>query len=705
MNKQPLLICAISFGLGIFFQDKFDFPFGGAAATLVLGIVGFLAGFFIRNFFFDKLKSAFLVFLFFSIGIFLHFLNSNSIQNFDFEKNKTVKIVFQLSKKLNSNERNKRYEVVILNFEKPFSAVVSIPKEQKELDFLHFYSAEAYLNPTQKPQYDFQFDYQKYLARQNIHYQGFIPDEISFKKKESVSFADKIKQKRLDLLFRIDNSSLQPQNKAILKGIILADRTEIDQEIINHFSKTGLIHILAISGSHMAIIFLMILFILNPIFSVKYRNIPIYISLAVIWGFAIFIDYGNSVVRSCIMITVYYIMIFLQRKPNLLHSLALAGMMILSIDTQQLFDVGFQLSFLAVFGIFWLYKPITNHYKPLKNRAIRFILNTFSLSLAAQLTTLPLILFYFHQFSIMSVFINVVSIMVSQGFIIFSFIVSILFGIEFTPDWLLEIYDWCASFFLNMVAFFSKTDFSFVENVSIEIPELIILFVLVYLLRSVFEKPNVKTFMRFSFFILLFIFTKILINFYFWQKEEILLHSFFKQNIVSIKQGDKAIFIVSNEVNMEKINNFVIKSYITSRRIKNIEIASNKLVSIKEQHLHYLGIPIALSYHFVNNRLLKAYIAGGTTIEHGVLNNNTYKNYTKEGTIETTDKDQTDMKGLLISLNAKAGAGITIIRGLDFYLEPEFSWYIPNSRHPQPESKLTENPFVLSVAGGLRWNF
>ena len=572
MNKQPLLICAISFGLGIFFQDKFDFPFWGTAAILVLGIVGFLAGFFIRNFFFDRLKSAFLVFLFFGIGIFLHFLNSNSAQNFDFEKNKTTEIIFQLSKKLNSNERNKRYEVEILNFEKPFSAVISIPKEQKELDFLHFYSAEAYLNPTQKPQYDFQFDYQKYLARQNIHYQGFIPNKILFKKKESVSFADKIKQKRLDLLFRIDNSSLQPQNKAILKGIILADRTEIDQEIINDFSKTGLIHILAISGSHMAIIFLMILFVLNPIFSVKYRNIPIYISLAAIWGFAIFIDYGNSVVRSCIMITVYYIMIFLQRKPNLLHSLALAGMMILSIDTQQLFDVGFQLSFLAVFGIFWLYKPITNHYKPLKNRAIRFILNTFSLSLAAQLTTLPLILFYFHQFSIMSVFINVVSIMVSQGFIIFSFIISILFGIEFTPDWLLEIYDWCASFFLNMVAFFSKTDFSFVENVSIEIPELIILFVLVYLLRSVFEKPNVKTFTHFSFFILLFIFTRILTNFYFWKKEEILLHSFFKQNIVSVKQGDKAVFIMSDEADTEKINNFIIKSYITSRRVKNIEI-------------------------------------------------------------------------------------------------------------------------------------
>ena len=84
---------------------------------------------------------------------------------------------------------------------------------------------------------------------------------------------------------------------------------------------------------------------------------------------------------------------------------------------------------------------------------------------------------------------------------------------------------------------------------------------------------------RFSFFILLFIFTKILTNFYFWKKEEILLHSFFKQNIVSVKQGDKVVFIVSDEANMEKINNFVIKSYITSRRIKNIEIKKVKTMT------------------------------------------------------------------------------------------------------------------------------
>lgn len=571
MNKQPLLVCTISFALGIFIQDLFNLPNSSVIGVLLIGFLGLGLGF-IKNFFFDRLKSLFLIFLFISAGCFSHFLNTPIIPSFDFPKNKTQNIVFQLNKKLNSNDKNKRYEVEVLNFEKPFLVVISIPKEEKELDFKSFYSTKAYINATQASQYDFQFDYKKYLSRKNINYQAFTPNKILSKSKEKISFSDRIKQKRLDLLTQIDLSSLENKNKSILKGIILADRTEIDHDIISHFSQTGLIHILAISGSHMAIIFLMILFFLKPIFSVQYRNYPIYISLISMWLFAIFIDYGNSVVRSCIMITVYYIMIFLQRRPNLLHSMALSALIILVIDTQQIFDVGFQLSFSAVFGIYWLYQPIRLIYKDIKQPTIRFILNTFTLSLAAQLATLPLILYYFHQMSIMSVFINVVSIMVSQVFIIFSFGICILFSLNLTPNWLLNIYNWCASFFLDMVKFFANTDFSFIENISLNILELIILLILVYFLREIFKKPSVKIFSRFSFITLLFILIRFSSNFYFWKQEEILEHSFFKQNIVSIKQGNQALFIISNDSDLSKLQSFVIKPYITSRRVKHWEI-------------------------------------------------------------------------------------------------------------------------------------
>lgn len=571
MNKQPLFVCTLGFILGICFQDYFNLSQLWVISGIVLGVILFGLGS-IKNLFFDKIKSIFLLFLFFSLGNFIHFLNSKPEQLPTLAKNKPINIVFKLEQKLNSNEKNRRYEIQILNFKNPFSTVISIPKNQQELDFLHTYNTKAYLNPTEKPQHDFQFNYQKYLARQKIFVQGYIPNKISVIPKTELSITDRIKHQRWILLNRIEQSSLQPQNKALLKGIILADRTEIDKEIIQNFTRTGLIHILAISGSHMAIIFLLILFFLKPIFSVKYRNIPIYLSLLAIWAFAILIDYGNSVMRSCIMISIYYIMIFLQRKPDLLHSIALSALLILTWDTHQLFNIGFQFSFMAVLGIFWLYQPIIQLFGKVKNHILRFTLNSFALSFSAQLAVIPLVIYYFHQFSWLSIFINTISIFISQAFIIFSFIICILFGFNLAIDEILNIYDLSASFFLNMIAFFSRWDFSFLQNIPLNFIELSILLFIVYFLREIFVRPNLKIFLKSLFLGLLFVLTRICYNFYWEQKDEVLSHSFYQQNLISVKKRKHITFILSETINQSKAQEFIINPYFSSRRAEFLEI-------------------------------------------------------------------------------------------------------------------------------------
>ena len=571
MNKQPLFVCTLGFILGICFQDYFNLSQLWVISGIVLGVILFGLGS-IKNLFFDKIKSIFLLFLFFSLGNFIHFLNSKPEQLPTLAKNKPINIVFKLEQKLNSNEKNRRYEIQILNFKNPFSTVISIPKNQQELDFLHTYNTKAYLNPTEKPQHDFQFNYQKYLARQKIFVQGYIPNKISVIPKTELSITDRIKHQRWILLNRIEQSSLQPQNKALLKGIILADRTEIDKEIIQNFTRTGLIHILAISGSHMAIIFLLILFFLKPIFSVKYRNIPIYLSLLAIWAFAVLIDYGNSVMRSCIMISIYYIMIFLQRKPDLLHSIALSALLILTWDTHQLFNIGFQFSFMAVLGIFWLYQPIIQLFGKVKNHILRFTLNSFALSFSAQLAVIPLVIYYFHQFSWLSIFINTISIFISQAFIIFSFIICILFGFNLAIDEILNIYDLSASFFLNMIAFFSRWDFSFLQNIPLNFIELSILLFIVYFLREIFVRPNLKIFLKSLFLGLLFVLTRICYNFYWEQKDEVLSHSFYQQNLISVKKGKHITFILSETINQSKAQEFIINPYFSSRRAEFLEI-------------------------------------------------------------------------------------------------------------------------------------
>ena len=571
MNKQPLFVCTLGFISGICFQDYFNLSQLWVISGIVLGVILFGLGN-IKTLFFDKIKSVFLLFLFFSLGIFIHFLNSQPEQLPVLTKNKPINIVFKLEQKLNSNEKNRRYEIQILNFKNPFSAVISIPKNQQELNFLHIYNTKAYLNPTEKPQHDFQFNYQKYLARQKIFVQGYIPNEISAIPKTELSFTDRIKHQRWILLNRIEQSSLQPQNKALLKGIILADRTEINREIIQNFTRTGLIHILAISGSHMAIIFLLILFFLKPIFSIKYKNVPIYLSLLAIWAFAILIDYGNSVMRSCIMISIYYVMIFLHRKPDLLHSIALSALLILTWDTHQLFNIGFQFSFIAVLGIFWLYQPIIQLFGKVKNHILRFTLNSFALSFSAQLAVIPLVIYYFHQFSWLSIFINTISIFISQAFIIFSFIICILFGFNLAVDEILNIYDLSASFFLNMIAFFSRWDFSFLQNIPLNFIELSILLFIIYFLREFFVRPNLKIFLKSLFLGLLFVLTRICYKFYWEQKDEVLSHSFYQQNLISVKKRKHITFILSETINQSKAQEFIINPYFSSRRAEFLEI-------------------------------------------------------------------------------------------------------------------------------------
>lgn len=268
------------------------------------------------------------------------------------------------------------------------------------------------------------------------------------------------------------------------------------------------------------------------------------------------------------MISTYYIMIFLQRKPDLLQSIALAGLVILVWDTQQLFNIGFQLSFLAVLGIYGLHQSIIEIFRKANNSIYNFLINTFALSTSAQISVTPLTLYYFHQFSFLSIFINVISIAFAQVFIMISFILCVLFMINFTPNWLLTIYNKVSLFFLEMVKNFQNWDFSFTQNIPMEIPETIILFVIIYLLQKILILPNLKNLSKFLASILIFILVRSSINLYYWHKEEILTHHFYKQTI----KNNTVIFFIRGKDDLNKIHKQIIKPYITSRRIDNVKI-------------------------------------------------------------------------------------------------------------------------------------
>ena len=568
MNKQPLLLMLLCYVLGIFFCDLIPTSIHQTVFLMSFALVFTMLSFF-KVKILKELKNYSLGFLFFSVGVFSHYWHSKKSEIPNFQGKQTV--VFQINKKLNSNKKYRKYEVWAKAEGNEINAILYVPKEEKQLDFKNYYQTKVYINKVESPNNDFQFDYAKYLARKGIYYQSFATDEILEAPKKTLTISEKIRQKRLEILNTIDGSKLPKREREFLKGIILADRTEMDAEMVSDFSKSGLVHFLAISGTHLAIIFWLILYLLKPIFPAKFRKIPIVLSLLFIWSFTIFIDYGSSVVRSCLMITAYYSFVLLQRKPDLLHAMAIAGFAILIFDTHQVFDVGFQLSFVAVFGIFWLNTPILKNLPRPKNKIQDFLFNVISVSLAAQIATLPLVIFYFHQYSFLSIVANVIIVPFSEIIIIFSLLMTVLFAFKLEFSWLSFIYEKLVDFLLKSIHFFADQDWFFIKNIPLNWVELIILFVVIFLLRGLFLHQS-KTMLRFLGIALLFFMVRIIVDFYQFKKTETLVVENFNQKTIIQKEGNRAIFWVDKKSNNEMLKRFIIEPYITSRRIERYEI-------------------------------------------------------------------------------------------------------------------------------------
>jgi len=569
LNRQPLLILSVCFILGIFFQDKMLLDRTIVYIVSASGVIIFLSYFF-NSYFLHKTKAILLGLMFFGAGIILHFFNTFLSGNLSVPQNGTV--FFKISKKLNSTEKNKKYEAVIRAGKENFNAVAYIPKTNKELDFEHYYKAEAYLSRTKSPQHNFLFDYARYLKRKNIEYQCYISKSISSAERGDLSLNERIRQHRLEILQKINQVDMSPKSREFLKGIILADRTEMDSETVQDFNRSGMVHLLAISGTHIVVIFGMFYFLLTRFSPLRFRKYAVISSIVFIWLFAVFIGFGNSVMRSCIMLTVYFVYVLLQRKPDLLHSLSLSAMIILLVDTQQLFDVGFQLSFLAVLGIFWLNQPLLKYFPRQNNYLKKIICNTITISLSAQLATLPLVLYYFHQFSLVSVPANILIVPFSEILIVFSFLMTVLIGLKIDFTWINFIYDGSIQVLLNLIHWFSERNMLFYSNVAMNIAEVISLSIIVYMLRPLVLKINFKNLTRVAAMVLVFFIIRTGFSIFENQKEEILLHDFNKAKVLSVKKGSKACFWIAKSSDKKKILRFIAGPYCSSRRIQTLEI-------------------------------------------------------------------------------------------------------------------------------------
>ena len=284
------------------------------------------------------------------------------------------------------------------------------------------------------------FNYQKYLAAQGIHAMFNISssrDVLTLAHGEGNRwFAAMVLPVRRFIIEFIDRQ-IGGQAGALLKGLLLGARGDMDEDVRQSFANVGVIHVLAVSGLHVGFIAALLIGLLS------FVRVPnpwrTCLAIAGLFFYALLTGFRPAVFRAVVMAVILLIGALLQRRTNVLNSLSVAALIILTINPLQLFEVGFQLSFMAVLGIALFYHQFTESFESLLidwqdkgRRWLSAIVGLLCVSMAAQVATLPMTAYYFNRFPLYSLFANLVVVPAVQVIVALGFI-TILFAVIFQP--------------------------------------------------------------------------------------------------------------------------------------------------------------------------------------------------------------------------------------------------------------------------------
>jgi len=249
------------------------------------------------------------------------------------------------------------------------------------------------------PKNPHEFDYRAFLARKGIHFRQFIGTDFQILDSLSAGSSDFfLINLRNQLAERINSQIPDEQSRQIAMALLLGQKQSLDRDLRAGYVQAGVMHILAVSGLHVGIIYALLLALMKPFkLSKKWSRIYLLLVVGMIWLYAFITGLSPSVVRAATMFSLIALGQLRDRKPSVFNILAFSAMLMIVIDPEVIFDVGFQLSYLAVAGIVLIQPLILNWWLP-QNRILEYIWQLTAVSLAAQLITFPLSVFYFHVF-------------------------------------------------------------------------------------------------------------------------------------------------------------------------------------------------------------------------------------------------------------------------------------------------------------------
>ena len=354
--------------------------------------------------------------------------------------------------------------------------------------------AQAALEKVHPPLNPYQFDYMRYLGKIGVY------DQLHLNRHNFIlynhptrtlrGYAARLRDR---IISRMKQADFGEDEFGIIQALFLGQRDDISEATYTAYKNAGAVHILAVSGLHIGILLMFLEFLLRPLeFLPKGKVLKLVVIVLLLWGFAFLAGLSPSVVRAVTMFSFVAYALYLNRPSNTFNILALSMFFILLVfNPMLLFNVGFQMSYAAVFAIVWIYPLLQKLWSP-KPWLVKKIWQLLSVSLAAQVGVLPISLYYFHQFPGLF-FVSNILIVPFLGLILgMGIIVIALVLLNLAPDNLIVLFDLLIGFMNAIIDWIAQQEAFIFQNIPFDSVQMVVTYVLLISLIWMLPKPTFK---------------------------------------------------------------------------------------------------------------------------------------------------------------------------------------------------------------------
>lgn len=306
-------------------------------------------------------------------------------------------------------------------------------------------------------------DMSEYYFNKGISLRCYVPKGDLTIARHDDNLMTRLKRWRTAVVDEIFASGLREDTAVFLAAILTGDTTALTPERRNDYAVAGVAHILALSGAHVAVIVVIVSVVLFPLALVGQRRLRWWLTIAVLWGYALFTGMSPSVCRSVIMATAVLMAFIYDRPRSSLNALCLAAILILVFSPMSLMNVGFQLSFAATLAII-LFSPAMLPIFDRKMRGYALWAGVVT-TLAATIGTFPLVAYHFHSVPVYFLVANIAVIVVAPMMIAVGMLMTVLLLLGFEPTWLVWTLDSVYSVFDLLVVGVAKLPGASLDNI------------------------------------------------------------------------------------------------------------------------------------------------------------------------------------------------------------------------------------------------